>query len=58
MNSYITIKQVQAGLYQAYLVGNSRPVMETTDTVLHSFNSRKEARDYIEKNWNHLKHAN
>ena len=57
MNHYITIKKVQAGLYQAHLI-NGRPVMADYLTVLHSFTSQKQARNYIEANWQELKQYN
>jgi hypothetical protein len=51
--SYIVVKQVQRGLYQAYFRGTENPVCEN-GTPLRCFTKRQEARDYISKNWSNI----
>ena len=53
--NYITIKQVQQGLYQTYLRGTTKPVKKDYLTVLHDFTSKKEAKKYISDNWPELR---
>jgi len=52
--SYIIVKQVQRGLYQAYFRGTNNPVCEN-GTPLQSFTKRQDARDYITRNWNNIR---
>lgn len=53
MNSkinYITIRKVQQDLYQAYWRGTTRPVCNLkTNTPIQCFNSKKDAKDYLNK---------
>ena len=58
MNGYITVKQVQRDIFQCYIRGTTRPIMSNYITVLHSFTSSKQAREYIRQNWNILKQYN